>query len=163
MNVSKLRSSLATSLAVSALLLTAACGGSEEAIAETPPSATSPATTGTTPEATTEDTTTGDTNPGAYIAGTYDAEGSYQTPGGTESVGVEVTLDADGTITDVTVKPEAGDGNSQQFQTRFAEGIAGEVVGVSIDDLDVSKVSGSSLTSGGFNTAIENIVAEAQA
>ena len=164
MNVSKLRSSLAASLAVSVLLLTAACGASEEeAVAETPPSAASSASPDTATDAPNEDNSTEDTTTGAYVAGTYDAEGSYQTPGGTQSVAVEVTLDADGTITDVTVEPEAGDGNSLQFQTQFAEGIADEVVGVNIDDLDVSKVSGSSLTSGGFNAAIETIVADALA
>ena len=36
-------------------------------------------------------------------------------------------------------------------------------VGVAIDDLNVSKVAGSSLTSGGFNDAVEQIKAEARA
>ncbi|WP_448222952.1 FMN-binding protein [Gordonia iterans] len=102
-----------------------------------------------------------DASTGQYRAGTYTAEGSYTNPGGTSEVTVELTLDHAGTITAATVTPEATGGNSLQFQTQFAGGIAGEVVGKSIDDLDVSKVSGSSLTSGGFNQAVDKIRAEA--
>ena len=36
-------------------------------------------------------------------------------------------------------------------------GIADEVVGVAIDELNVTRVAGSSLTSGGFNAALEDI------
>ncbi|WP_447589312.1 hypothetical protein [Microbacterium lacticum] len=42
-------------------------------------------------------------------------------------------------------------------------GIAGEVVGKDIDDVSVSRVAGSSLTSGGFNDALETIKADARA
>jgi uncharacterized protein with FMN-binding domain len=97
-----------------------------------------------------------------YKDGTYEAEGSYQSPGGSESVGVSITLAGD-VVTAVTVTPEAKSGNSKQYQTAFAGGISGEVVGKKIDDLKVSKVSGSSLTSGGFNQALETIKSEAKA
>ena len=73
-----------------------------------------------------------------------------------------VSLDADGTITEVEVEPKAQTGNSVQFQDKFASGISSEVVGKSIAELNVDKVSGSSLTGGGFNRAIEDIVKEAQ-
>ena len=42
-------------------------------------------------------------------------------------------------------------------------GIADEVVGVALDDLNVSRVAGSSLTSGGFNQAVESIKEQAAA
>jgi hypothetical protein len=45
----------------------------------------------------------------------------------------------------------------------FIGGIADEVVGKDIDEISVSRVAGSSLTSGGFNDAIEQIKAEAAA
>ena len=70
---------------------------------------------------------------------------------------------ADNKITEITVTPEATNGTSKQYQTKFAGGIADEVVGKSIDDLKVSKVAGSSLTSQGFNDAIDQIKADAQA
>jgi hypothetical protein len=98
----------------------------------------------------------------AYADGTYDAQGSYTSPGGNETVGVSLTL-ADGVITDVTVTPESENPTGQQYQGRFASGISGEVVGKPLDEIDVTKVSGSSLTSGGFNDAVETIKADATA
>lgn len=149
---------IAAAVAVPALMLGAACGA-EEATSSDSSSQVSESTT----DSTTTDTSAETSESGTYTAGTYDAEGSYSTPGGQQSVAVEVTIEADGTITDVEVTPQAESGNSAEFQEEFADGIADQVVGKKIDDLDVSKVSGSSLTSGGFNAAIEEILAEAQA
>ncbi|MDT9591966.1 FMN-binding protein [Nocardioides zeae] len=100
---------------------------------------------------------------GTFTAGTYDAEGGYTSPGGEQSVTVEATIAEDGTIEEIEVTPGATDPTSERYQGQFADGIADEVVGQPIDGLDVSVVSGSSLTSGGFNAAIEDIIAEAQA
>lgn len=141
--------------AAAILLLTAACGG--ESDDSTSESGSSSESTTDAAEDTSSDVAT------TYTAGDYTAEGSYQTPGGQQSVEVEVTLAEDGTISAVTVTPQADGGNSEQFQKKFAGGIADEVVGTKIDDLDVSKVSGSSLTSGGFNAAIDEIKDEAAA
>ncbi|MDQ1206394.1 FMN-binding protein [Microbacterium sp. SORGH_AS_0862] len=98
---------------------------------------------------------------GAYKDGTYTAEGSYQTPETVEKITVQVTL-ADDTITavDVTGDPQARE--SQQYQSQFIGGISDEVVGKKIDEIKVSRVAGSSLTSGGFNQAIEEIKTEAK-
>ncbi|QHF23817.1 FMN-binding protein [Rathayibacter sp. VKM Ac-2804] len=105
---------------------------------------------------------TGAAATGAYADGTYEADGSYTSPGGNESVGVELTLES-GVVTAVTVTPESENPTGQEYQSRFASGISGEVVGKSLDELDVTKVSGSSLTSGGFNDAVETIKADAAA
>jgi uncharacterized protein with FMN-binding domain len=149
------------SAAASVLLITAACGSSESDAsdpADAAPSSAAPATT--------EEPSTSDETPDAGVAesgyadGDYEAEGSYINPGGESSVKVELTI-SDGTISDVDVTPQATDGTSKQFQTKFAGGVANEVVGKSLDDLDVQKVAGSSLTSEGFNDAIESIKAEA--
>ncbi|MET0990619.1 MAG: hypothetical protein ABWY54_08240 [Glaciihabitans sp.] len=107
-------------------------------------------------------TTEGATGDSAYADGTYDAEGEYTSPGGTESISVELTLES-GVVTAVTVTPEATSGNAVRYQNEFADGIAAEVVGEDIDDLDVDRVAGSSLTSGGFNEAVETIKADAEA
>jgi uncharacterized protein with FMN-binding domain len=107
------------------------------------------------------DTDTG-TDAGAYEDGTYEATGDYQAPSGTETVDVTVTL-ADGVITDVQVVGNATDPTAIQHQGEFIGGIAAEVVGKPIDEIQVSKVSGSSLTSGGFNKAIDEIKADAAA
>ena len=98
----------------------------------------------------------------SYADGTYTADGSYQAPSGTESITVELTL-ADDTITDITVTPHATDPTAKGMQTNFAGGIADQVVGQDIDQLNVTRVSGSSLTSGGFKIAIAAIKEDALA
>lgn len=140
---------LSATAAASVLLLTAACGGSEEPADATP----------TTSETS---STTDDSSSSAVNDGDYEGEGEYSNPGGQSKVKVELTL-ADGKIADITVTPEATNGTSKGFQQKFAGGIADEVVGKSLDELDVSKVSGSSLTSLGFNQAIDQIKADATA
>lgn len=59
------------------------------------------------------------------------------------------------------MSPLATDPTSRGFQQQFADGISAEIVGRDIDTLSVSRVGGSSLTSGGFHDALEQIKAEA--
>lgn len=99
---------------------------------------------------------------GGYKDGSYTADGSYSSPGGTESISVSVTLSS-GVVTTVTVTPKATSGNAAHYQKQFASGISSEVVGKNIDSISVSRVSGSSLTSSGFNSALETIKSEAKA
>lgn len=95
-----------------------------------------------------------------YTDGTYTESGSYQSPNGTETVDVTITL-GDGIVTDVEVVGQGESRDSQRYQGEFIDGIAAEVVGKDIDTLKVSKVAGSSLTSGGFNSAVDTIKADA--
>ncbi|GIG36844.1 FMN-binding protein [Cellulomonas pakistanensis] len=99
---------------------------------------------------------------GEFADGTYTAEGSYSTPGGEESISVELTVTGD-VVSDVTVTPEASGGNAARFQEEFASGVADEVVGEDLAGLAVDKVSGSSLTGDGFNAALDQIRADAAA
>jgi hypothetical protein len=98
--------------------------------------------TGTADGSTTEENTSAtdaatsgssDSSSATYTDGTYTAEGTYQTP------------------------------ESQQYQSQFIGGISDVVVGKDIDTLSVSRVAGSSLTSSGFNEAIDEIKSEAAA
>jgi hypothetical protein len=73
---------------------------------------------------------------------------------------VSVTL-VEGVITAVTVTPQATDPTSLDYQTRFAQAIPALVVGRNIDEVNLSKVAGSSGTPDGFNAAIQRIKAEA--
>jgi uncharacterized protein with FMN-binding domain len=98
----------------------------------------------------------------SYADGTYTADGSYQAPSGTESITVELTLAGD-VVTDISVTPHATDPTAKGMQANFAGGISDQVVGQDIDQLNVTRVSGSSLTSGGFKIAITAIKAEALA
>jgi len=59
------------------------------------------------------------------------------------------------------VTGHATDPQAQKHQGEFKDGIAAEVVGKSIADLKVDRVGGSSLTSGGFNKAVDAIKADA--
>ena len=107
-------------------------------------------------------TTDGAAPSGDYTDGTYTESGTYNAPSGTEKVDVTVTL-ADNVITAVEVVGHATDPEAKVHQAEFAGGIAGVVVGKNIDEIKVDKVGGSSLTSGGFNEAIDAIKSDAAA
>ncbi|WP_136055590.1 FMN-binding protein [Microbacterium sp. K24] len=98
----------------------------------------------------------------AYTDGTYTADGQYQTPETVEKISVTLTL-ADGVVTDVEVTGDPQAPETENYQGQFIDGIADEVEGKSIDDLNVSRVAGSSLTSAGFNDAVESIKEQAAA
>ena len=149
----------AGTLAALAACSSTATAGTEDAGSSAAATSAPAATSGASGDAS---ESTGSAATGAYADGTYDAEGSYTSPGGNESVGVSLTLES-GVVTAVTVTPESENPTGQEYQSRFASGISGEVVGKSLDELDVTKVSGSSLTSGGFNDAVETIKADAAA
>ena len=117
-----------------------------------------PATTDTSESADSGSADTGSS--GSYADGTYTADGSYATPESVETITVTVTLEDD-VITAVEVTGDPQKRESEQYQGEFIGGIADVVVGQDIDDIEVSRVAGSSLTSGGFNDAIETIKSEA--
>ncbi|WP_298037853.1 hypothetical protein [uncultured Microbacterium sp.] len=98
--------------------------------------------------------------PVEYADGTYTAEGSYQTPENVERVSVTLTI-ADNLVAGVEVAGDPGARETEQYQAAFISGIATEIVGVPLDEIDVSRVAGSSLTSGGFNAAVAEIKAQA--
>jgi uncharacterized protein with FMN-binding domain len=101
----------------------------------------------------------GDTS-ASYADGSYQANGTYTSPNGSENIIVAVTLEDD-IVTEVDVTTNPNNPTTEFYQSAFAEGIAAEAVGVDIDLLDVTRVSGSSLTSGGFREAIASIKADA--
>ena len=97
-----------------------------------------------------------------YNDGTYDASGEYESPAGTESLDVTITL-ADDIITDVTVVGSGGNPDVERYQGEFIAGVADVVVGQDIDELVIDRVAGSSLSSNGFKAALRAIKAEALA
>lgn len=96
----------------------------------------------------------------AYADGTYTAQGAYATPETVETITVTVTLEDD-VITSVEVEGTPQRPQSREHQAQFIGGIAAQVVGRDIDSIHVTRVAGSSLTSGGFSQAIEVIKREA--
>jgi hypothetical protein len=100
-------------------------------------------------------------NTSEYTDGTYSATGSYTSPGGKESLPVTLTLEND-VIVSVSVQTPATNPNSQKFQTIFAENFQTLVVGKNINEVNLTKVSGSSLAPKGFNDAVAKIRVEAK-
>jgi uncharacterized protein with FMN-binding domain len=96
-----------------------------------------------------------------YKDGTYTALGDYTSPGGAEQIKVTVTL-KDDIITDATVVSLATRPETKLNQNKFISGFKAQVIGKKITDVVLSKVSGSSLTPGGWNNAISKIEAQAQ-
>lgn len=147
----------AAAASVAGLALLGGCAGTSEADepaagADQPSSAATPAAGGST----------GSAGGGTYADGSYTAEGSYQTPEGPETITVTLTIASDA-VTDVEVVGEPTRRESKQYQEEFIGGIDDLVVGKSLDDIEVDRVAGSSLTSGGFNAAVEEIRTDAAA
>lgn len=97
-----------------------------------------------------------------YMDGTYTATGTYQSPGGQEEIELTVTL-MDGAITSTEAKTQAASGTSRQYQQEFIRNYEDLVVGKSINEVELDRVAGSSLTSNGFNDALDEIKQEAAA
>ncbi len=98
---------------------------------------------------------------GVYKDGTYKATGSYVSPGGNEEIDVTITI-ADGKITDSSVAPQAATRESLEYQDEFVNGYKEQVTGKDLATLMLGKVSGSSLTSRGFNEALDQIRSQAK-
>lgn len=111
---------------------------------------------------TTETSSSSETTDGTYKDGTYKASGSYQSPGGKETVDVTVVLE-NGVITSTNIENHPATRDSEDYQGRFIDGYKSLVIGKKIDQLSLSRVSGSSLTSGGFNRALDQIKSDAKA
>ncbi|BEH00734.1 MAG: FMN-binding protein [Propionibacterium sp.] len=135
------------------ILVFAGCSAETDASEETPAAATSESSSTSTARTTAAST-------GKYADGTYTASGSYQTPETVETISVTLTLDND-VITEVNVIGDPQARETQQYQGQFIGGISDVVVGKNIDEISVSRVAGSSLTSKGFNSAVDKIKSEA--
>lgn len=135
------------------ILVFAGCSAETDASEETPAAATSESSNTSTARTTAAST-------GKYADGTYTASGSYQTPETVETISVTLTLDND-VITEVNVIGDPQARETQQYQGQFIGGISDVVVGKNIDEISVSRVAGSSLTSKGFNSAVDKIKSEA--
>jgi hypothetical protein len=96
-----------------------------------------------------------------YKNGNYSATGTYNSPGGKETM--RVTLDlADDVITDLAVTSVSINSTAVPYENAFEGGIQSIVVGKDIDSINVGPVAGSSLSSIGFNRAITTIKGSAK-
>jgi hypothetical protein len=93
--------------------------------------------------------------------GVYSATGSYMSPGGKDEIDVNLTL-KDNVIADINATAKPGDDVSKKYMKMFTDNYKSLVVGKNISELKLDKVSGSSLTSIGFNDAINQIRVQAK-
>src|SRR5690606_35922471 len=104
------------------------------------------------------------TNTGAeatsYRDGEYTVTGHYTSPAGPETIKVTLTLQ-DNVVTDAEVVAEATNQISIMRQGEFVGGYKAQVIGKNLNEVNVGKVAGSSLTPKGFNEAVEQIKAQA--
>jgi len=147
-------------LGVAGMVTLAGCSGGASTDAAAPVESSAAPTSTSAPSSSATAAETGAS--GTYKDGTYEATGQYATPESVETIDVTLTLSGD-TVTDVTVTGDPQAAESRRYQSEFIGGIADEVVGKKLDEISVSKVAGSSLTSGGFNEAVDTIKTEAQA
>ena len=121
-----------------------------------------------TPEApTTNNENNTDTPPATvsstYADGTYRATATYFTPRNTEHE-IEVVLTvADDVVTSAEVLYDGSTNAVTPSHQRFDSAYTGEVVGVSLDNVSLSRTGGASLTSEAFNDAVTTIKSEADA
>lgn len=97
----------------------------------------------------------------AYADGVYTATGTYVSPGGPEEIEVTLTLE-NGIVIESNVVPQAELPISVKLQNDFAANYKEQVVGKSIDDIQLTKIATSSLTPIGFNDAVDKIKQQAQ-
>ncbi len=99
----------------------------------------------------------------AYKDGQYTASGSFYTPGGDETIAVTVNLSG-GVIKNVSIDNSAVySRESMAYCMRFSHSVGNYVDGKKIDSVNLSRISGASLTPMGFNDAIDQIKADARA
>lgn len=97
---------------------------------------------------------------GTYKNGNYSVTGNYVSPGGPRELNVAVTLDGN-IIKEAEVTGTATDATSKRFQGEFIQNFKPMIIGKNIDEVNLSKVAGSSLSPIGFNDALAKIKKEA--
>ena len=126
------------------------------------PDTSIPSTNNATGSANTPDTNVTAPSKSIYKNGTYSAVGTYEEPDGQASIKVTLTIQND-IVTSADVVSASGDRTSVRYQNKFISGYKQYVVGKKITDINIKKVSGSSLTPDGFNKALESIKTQAKA
>jgi uncharacterized protein with FMN-binding domain len=145
------------------LVVVLAVGGAVVFAKKKPSDDTGTSTTQTTQAANDTNTSTSASNSSAtFKDGTYSATGEYDTPDGPETITVKVTLKG-GTVSDTSATASMQSRESKDYAAQFLDAYKTFVVGKDISAVKLSRVSGSSLTSQGFNSAIQQIENQAKA
>lgn len=153
-NTKKILTALAVLIAITVIVFSAKALSSKEKVTTSPGASSS--------ETVSTDSGTPNTTSGSYKDGVYGASASYDSPGGVQDISISITLQ-DGKIVDTSATNGANDREAREFQNEFIAGYKKLIVGKSVDEVRLSRVSGSSLTSQGFNAALEDIKNDAEA
>jgi uncharacterized protein with FMN-binding domain len=156
-NTKKIVTTLAVLIVIVAIVAATKAAKNNNATADTSAAQSSSQQASDTNTTTTDTTSSNQT----YKDGTYEATGQYDSPGGLESISVSVTIKANA-ISDTSATTKASGKDAQQFQDEFIQAYKSQVVGKNINSVHLSTVSGSSLTSQGFNEALTQIKNEAK-
>lgn len=100
-------------------------------------------------------------NTSPYKNGSYTARGGYNSPGGPETIKVTFKL-INGQIATSKLVSGSTAATSASYQALFIYNYKQLVIGKKISNLHLGNVSGSSLTSIGFNKAVKSIEQQAQ-
>lgn len=95
-----------------------------------------------------------------YRDGTYSAQGCNAVPGGTQCIGVTLTI-ANDTVNDSSITPQATDSTSQYYENLFISNYKQYVTAKPLATLNLSRVSNASLTTYMFNSAATKIRTQA--
>lgn len=99
---------------------------------------------------------------GAYKDGTYTATQLYGVPKGSNDITVTVVISSSA-ISSVTTSHTSSDRESAMYIDSFDTGINAAVVGKSLDEVSANRVGGASLTTDGFNAALDVVRTQASA
>ncbi|MBL8159704.1 FMN-binding protein [Candidatus Saccharibacteria bacterium] len=100
---------------------------------------------------------------GPYKGGTYRAQGVYTSPGGETRINITLTIDGSGKVVNTKAESASDNPTSRRYQTKFIRNYTELVVGKNVNEIKLTTVSGSSLTSRGFQDALQKIKTEAKA
>lgn len=120
-----------------------------------------PATTSTQTHSTLGNSTASSSSAtGSYADGTYTSVITYRTPSSREAMKVTFTI-KDGSVTSSSLNQSDGNRESAAYQQGFASTYESYVVGKKLSDIQLSRISGASLTTNAFNEAVANIQSKA--
>lgn len=96
-----------------------------------------------------------------YTNGQYQTIATYRSPGGTDKLGVSLTITND-VVSDANVTNMASNETSERYEDSFINSYRSYVVGKKLSELKLDRVSGASLTTEAFNDAVAQIKVQAK-
>lgn len=103
----------------------------------------------------------GEVSANGFKNGNYSAVGPYQSPGGSQEIKINITL-VDGAVAESSAEGDSKSSSSKFYQKSFIANYKKEIVGKKIDEIKFDHVGNSSLTTNGFNNALEQIKNQAK-